>query len=71
MAKIFTRGILMAFVLLALAYSQSIAQTYQKVYQIGSYHHFTESVQQTSDGGFVFQGWKTDVNLPPMKMSLI
>ncbi|HNX07393.1 MAG TPA: hypothetical protein PKL96_07410 [Bacteroidales bacterium] len=71
MAKTFTRGILMAFVLLAMANSLCIAQTYQKVYQIGSYHHFTESVQQTADGGFVFQGWKTDVNLPPMKMSLI
>jgi len=50
-------------------YAQS---TFQKVYQISNFHHFTESVQQTADGGFIFQGWRTEVtNLPLMRMELI
>ncbi|MDD3875834.1 MAG: gliding motility-associated C-terminal domain-containing protein [Bacteroidales bacterium] len=51
------------------------AQVFQKNYTVqgllpAGAHHFTESVEQTSDGNFVFQGWNLADLLFP-KMTLI
>ena len=48
--------------------SQINAQVFQKNYGISNTHCFAESVQQTSDGGFIFQGWCLS---PYQKMELI
>ncbi|MCK9611511.1 MAG: gliding motility-associated C-terminal domain-containing protein [Bacteroidales bacterium] len=63
----------LGLVIIALIFSLQISAqtTFQKQYQIGQFHHFTECVQQTDDLGYIFQGWKLDVSFPLMKMTLV
>lgn len=74
MSKLHFLRIFIALIIVTLFSTSVIAQVFQKNYAVQGFmpgaHHFTESVEQTSDGNFVFQGWNlADLAFP--KMTLI
>jgi len=72
MNKAFTVKTYFVTIVFLFLFSTINAQVFQKNYAVQGFvpggHHFTESVHQTGDGGFIFQGWNTTNLLPRMTM---
>jgi len=73
MNKLFTLKSGLIGIILSISILQLNAQVFQKNYTVQGFmpgsHHFTESVIQTNDGNFVFQGWNlADLAFPKMTL---